>query len=258
MAISVTVIATGFEEKRKPKGLTTVKLEEDIDTVLESDIEVDDEKQIMDSNNSENLQQTLSLDDDVNLEKPEEEPVLDPVEEKLIEPEVVNSKSQDESIIDLVEEELIDTVSPNSKIVVLDLEDEDQNNAVESMDDEIIPMTLDEESISEPPTISSDLDDKPVSDSRLNSIDAAQVNHEEMKVESREREDRLRNISMQLRTPSGLTSLEDVPAYKRNNIEISEPTHSSESEASSYTLTNGNNNTTELKKNNSFLHDNVD
>ena len=76
--------------------------------------------------------------------------------------------------------------------------------------------------------------------------------------ESLIREKRLRNISLQLRTPSGLTSLEDVPAYKRNNVEISESTHSSESELSSYTLNNGENNTTELKQNNSFLHDNVD
>ena len=79
-----------------------------------------------------------------------------------------------------------------------------------------------------------------------------------MKIESREREERLRNISIQLRTPSGLTSLEDVPAYKRNNVKITKQTHSSESEVSSYTLTNGDNNTTELKQNNSFLHDNVD
>ena len=63
---------------------------------------------------------------------------------------------------------------------------------------------------------------------------------------------------MQLRTPSGLTSLEDIPAYKRNNIDISEIPHSSESEVSSFTLTNGENNITELKQNNTFLHDNVD
>ena len=92
----------------------------------------------------------------------------------------------------------------------------------------------------------------------LNSTETAPVNSEVMKVEARERENRLRSISMQLRTPSGLTSLEDVPAYKRNNIELEEPTHSSESEVSNYTLTNRDNNTTELKQNNSFLHDNVD
>ena len=92
----------------------------------------------------------------------------------------------------------------------------------------------------------------------LNTLEPTQANTTRgMKIESREREERLRNISMQLRTPSGLTSLEDVPAYKRNNIDISESVHSSESEISTYTLTNENN-TTELKKNNSFLHDNVD
>ena len=95
-------------------------------------------------------------------------------------------------------------------------------------------------------------------DETLNTYESAQSsNTRGMKIASREREERLRNISMQLRTPSGLTSLEDIPAYKRNNIEITESTHSSESEVSTYTLTNDNNNT-ELKKNNTFLHDNVD
>ena len=94
----------------------------------------------------------------------------------------------------------------------------------------------------------------------LNSLETEtnHVNPEVMKIESRERENRLRNISMQLRTPSGLTSLEDVPAYKRNNVEISETPHSSESEVSSYSLTNDSADKTTLKENNSFLHDNVD
>ena len=96
------------------------------------------------------------------------------------------------------------------------------------------------------------------SQDNLNIVETHQVNPEVMKIESRERENRLRNISMQLRTPSGLTSLEDVPAYKRNNVEISDTPHSSESEVSSYTLTNEEGNKTTLKQNNSFLHDNVD
>ena len=110
----------------------------------------------------------------------------------------------------------------------------------------------------EPEPVALELEDDPMEEPILNTFEAAQVDSEVMKIESRERENRLRNISMQLRTPSGLTSLEDVPAYKRNNIEISETTHSSESEVSSYTLTDKNNTTTELKQNNSFLHDNVD
>ena len=79
-----------------------------------------------------------------------------------------------------------------------------------------------------------------------------------MKVEARERESRLRVISQQLRTPSGLTNLEDIPAYKRNQIELDTTSHSSENEISTYTLSDGKNNSTELKQNNSFLHDNVD
>ena len=79
-----------------------------------------------------------------------------------------------------------------------------------------------------------------------------------MKIEAREREVRLRAISQQLRTPSGLTNLEDIPAYKRNQIELEEISHSTETEISTYTLSDGKMNSTELKQNNSFLHDNVD
>ena len=60
---------------------------------------------------------------------------------------------------------------------------------------------------------------------------------------------------MQLRTPSGLSSLEDIPAYKRNNIDLTENSNSNE-EISTFTLSNEEK--TELKENNSFLHDNVD
>ena len=98
----------------------------------------------------------------------------------------------------------------------------------------------------------------PLETSNLNTFENSQINKEVMKIESREREERLRNISMKLRTPSGLTSLEDVPAYKRNNIEISETPHSSESEISTFSLTNEDSTNAELRKNNSFLHDNVD
>ena len=130
----------------------------------------------------------------------------------------------------------------------------------ESPDEVIASIMLDEKTQEVQQTVVLDLDIEGdvIEEPTLNSTETAPVNTEVMKVEARERENRLRSISMQLRTPSGLTSLEDVPAYKRSNIELEEPTHSSESEVSTYTLTNGNNNTTELKQNNSFLHDNVD
>ena len=55
-------------------------------------------------------------------------------------------------------------------------------------------------------------------------------NAQSMRIEAREREERLREISIKLRTPSGLTKLEDEPAYKRNNIDLEETIHSSEDE----------------------------
>ena len=92
----------------------------------------------------------------------------------------------------------------------------------------------------------------------LQTMESLAISTDTMKVEARERENRLRAISQQLRTPAGLTNLEDVPAYKRNNIELEETTHSAEDEVSKYTLSEGENNKIEIKPNNSFLHDNVD
>jgi cell division protein FtsZ len=242
MAISVTVIATGFEERRKPKGPTTVKLDEDnFDTIAKVELE-DDEVKIAIPDTSESLQQSLLLDDEISFELPTEE-TPEPREKEVIE-SVVESDN-------------------TSKKIVFDLENEYGEVSIdhkeESADEVISSIILEEESISAQQTVALELeDDSRQEEPTLNTLEATQVNTKVMKIESREREDRLRNISMQLRTPSGLTSLEDVPAYKRNNVEISEPTHSSESEVSSYTLTKGDNDTTELKQNNSFLHDNVD
>ena len=88
-----------------------------------------------------------------------------------------------------------------------------------------------------------------------------QINNEqiqESEISSRQREEKLKNISNILRTPSGLTNLIDEPAYKRSGIDLEEVPHSSESEVSRHTLSLGDDNSVQIKPNNSFLHDNVD
>ena len=95
-------------------------------------------------------------------------------------------------------------------------------------------------------------------ENKIETIENLEINSDAMKVQARDREERLRTISMQLRTPSGLTSLEDVPAYKRNNIELTDISHSSKSEISSFILDSKNEKKTELRQDNSFLHDNID
>ena len=73
---------------------------------------------------------------------------------------------------------------------------------------------------------------------------------------------RLKSLSSRLKTPNGIVEMENEPAYLRRQIKLSDLPHSSESQVSRFTLTetedeNGNKKT-ELKQNNSFLHDNVD
>ncbi len=81
---------------------------------------------------------------------------------------------------------------------------------------------------------------------------------EEQRKKSQERIEKLKQLSYKLRTSSGISELENEPAYKRRNVELENTQHSSESSQSRFTLSQGEENKGELKQNNSFLHDNVD
>ena len=75
---------------------------------------------------------------------------------------------------------------------------------------------------------------------------------------SKERILRLKDLSMKLRTTNGLQELENEPAYKRKQMQLQQVQHSSESQVSRFTLSNDEDGSTEIRPNNSFLHDNVD
>jgi len=81
---------------------------------------------------------------------------------------------------------------------------------------------------------------------------------EEQLRKSKERILRLKDLSMKLRSTSGLQELENEPAYKRKQMQLKEVPHSSESQVSRFTLSNDEDGQTEIRPNNSFLHDNVD
>jgi len=74
---------------------------------------------------------------------------------------------------------------------------------------------------------------------------------------NKERIARLKELSMKLRTPSGIHDLETEPAYLRKKQALDAAPHSSESQVSRYTL-GEENGEPQIKANNSFLHDNVD
>mgnify|MGYP000032073948 CR=1 FL=1 len=72
---------------------------------------------------------------------------------------------------------------------------------------------------------------------------------------------RLRDLSMRLRTPSGMADLENEPAFKRKQINLEDVPHSSESSTSRFSIgeeENEGEKRNTLRSNNSFLHDNVD
>ena len=230
-AVSITVIATGFETKKVNEPVT-IKLEDtdDIGSSDSNDLEII----------NDNVQQTLSLEDDESF---------DSENFKSNEVEVQTIVESDKKVVSLEEDEnfISEPEALISDILELNNEDPDSEKKVVVSEDIIEKETLEfhKSIINE--------------EEKLNSEQDVQlVDNKSMRIEAREREERLREISIKLRTPSGLTKLEDEPAYKRNNIDLEETAHSSEDEISHFSLTSDNEEKIILNDKNSFLHDNVD
>lgn len=109
---------------------------------------------------------------------------------------------------------------------------------------------VEEEAVAETPVV-----EEPVAGLDDDKDDASM---EEQLRKSKERIMRLKDLSMKLRTTNGLQELENEPAYRRKQMQLQEVQHSSESQVSRFTLSNDKDGTTEIRPNNSFLHDNVD
>ncbi|MEI7499814.1 MAG: cell division protein FtsZ [Bacteroidota bacterium] len=77
-----------------------------------------------------------------------------------------------------------------------------------------------------------------------------------------ERVSKLRQLSEKLKThtpiESNLYEIENIPAYKRRNVELNDVTPSSESQVAKYILSENPDKSVELRNENSFLHKNVD
>lgn len=100
-------------------------------------------------------------------------------------------------------------------------------------------------------------ENKPAPEPKKEPVVAKSQSDEQIK-KAQERIAKLKELSMKLKTPNGLTELEKEPAYKRKNITLESTPHSSESQISRFTLTETEEKKVEIRPNNSFLHDNVD
>lgn len=82
-------------------------------------------------------------------------------------------------------------------------------------------------------------------------------NFEDELMKTKERIMRLKALSLKLKSTNGLQEIENEPAYKRRQKELDDVPHSSTSQVSRFTLS-FEDGETEIRQNNSFLHDNVD
>ena len=250
--LSVTVIATGFEAKEEQKEVVVgIGEDETLDTIS-SNSKLKDET-IENLTEDFSQQSMFDFEDNMDVSFSEIEDTVANTEEdenNLIEPAV--SDSVEEETTEMKEEERVilslddETVQTNEveEEVILDLDSEKEEIKEEDNQEEV-SFHFNMEETEQAPLMRERVS--------INSQDLP-----ENEITSRKREEKLKNISNILRTPSGLTNLIDEPAFKRNGIDLEDTPHSSDSEISSQTLSLGDDNVVQLKQNNSFLHDNVD
>ena len=99
---------------------------------------------------------------------------------------------------------------------------------------------------------------EPVVEAKEENSFISKVQDDEQLKKAQDRVAKLKELSFKLKSPNGLSELENEPAYKRRNVNLDSTPHSSESQVSRYTLSEGDDKKVEIKPNNSFLHDNVD
>ena len=250
--LSVTVIATGFEAKEEQKEVVVgIGEDETLDTISSNSKIKDETPEKLTEDFSQ--QSMFDFEDNMDISFSEIEGTVANTEEdenNLIEPTV--SDSVEEETTEMKEEERVilslddDTVQTNEveEEVILDLDSEKEEIKEEDNQEEV-SFHFNMEETEQAPLMRERVS--------INSQDLP-----ENEITSRKREEKLKNISNILRTPSGLTNLIDEPAFKRNGIDLEDTPHSSDSEISSQTLSLGDDNVVQLKQNNSFLHDNVD
>ena len=270
-AISVTIIATGFEQKKEPKEQQTINLndEESLDDFVENesinDINIDADRQhtleleeiIQDNTNNEVIiNENVECDEisDKNFDNEQDLSKFDSSFSANMTNDVRNN--HDEIILNSSSEQIYNQIQNNENKESVSNKNIDNNKIVFELDNEFSIKNVEDEN--DENIINNETENMSEQNENLNTIDKLGLDNETMKVEARERENRLREISQQLRTPSGLTNLEDIPAYKRNNIELQDTPHSSEDNLSTYNLSSSNENNVKLNGENSFLHDNVD
>ena len=246
--ISVTIIATGFQTKEERE-------------VEKSQIR----KVSLLTPELAPMVKPVQANSFMDLKKEEiNEPVLKSTEESQVDlfagyfhsaPKVEEEKSTES---DYVRHTLTDEISLDFAHVEKSVEFEIETKEIEDAFEEVFEQAFDEpEQIVEDEIVAEVQEEEIITAWNNPDEDKTDESIEEQLRKSKERILRLKDLSMKLRTTNGLQELENEPAYKRKQLSLNDVPHSSESEVSRFTLSNDEG-ITEIRPNNSFLHDNVD
>lgn len=231
--ISVTIIATGFDEEHKKKPAQAEK-PVTVKHLYGEDLPV------------KSWQETPKTIDEVQSSVTPDEEEIKPVSE---------SAEPVESVPEMPEEDL-----NSPRTVVFDFESKEPRNEDElflkiAPVEETAPRTSPAEN--SPKVLFKPVPDEPQQQAKtVEAIPGMDKLHSE-------RVHRLKELSEKLKTHPApledhLSEIENVPAYLRRNVGLSDVQHSSESLSAKYSLSENPDKSVEIKKENSFLHNNVD
>jgi len=275
--LSVTIIATGFEASYKPAFLTPVnKIVRDLNEDVKAPVQEVKQQQVKETAQL-NL---LNLDDDLPVQKVVKTepvvastPILSPAEK------IASLNLEEEepyslfSMMDSTKEE-----TPAENVVVFEFETKEQDHLEEiDLQEEIIEETPVIESVqlievkeenTAPSPIAEELtlgEEKEEESfvvfnvkSYENSI-SEPASKASLDAQLNDRKRILSQLSYRSLNKGNLNELESTPAYLRKGVEVQNQTHSNTSDTSRFTIGEDTiNDRPVVKKNNSFLHDNVD
>lgn len=257
-SLSVTLIATGFQ--RSP----------------DTGVPVQETRNVMNLEDNVPTMITQPITNPIAAKKPEQavapksdEPFLvkrnleDPIESKKEEVVTNNWNTENKTTVDQVSNETTEN-QDQTDLFSQNEPNEPQERIVYSLDD-----TYGEEPVKneEPTNSSGTWEQMPEKNetakewSGLVQNDQSVPSTEENQDRAQERINRIREISARLKSPNGISDLENEPAFKRRNVQLDDTPHSSENNVSRYTISEDKTNEDDrpgLRDNNSFLHDNVD
>lgn len=197
---------------------------------------------------TEEVQPELTFESNTEIENSTEDTISEIDEENKV---VYNLEDDVVEPTNTVSEEPVKRFMLDDEVISDEVESEMPSNSWEAT-----PSASTEE-VSEGPSFDF-TNRKPVSEEPSN-----EINKEDVAMKSEERISRIKELCQKLKTPSGLSELENEPAYKRKNVNLEDQPHSSESNVSRFSINDIEDEETgerkwNLRDNNSFLHDNVD